>query len=45
MGKLTDDDLDIVKGHRQELSGKDSGALWNQEGEAEKTVDEFCKSL
>ena len=31
-GKLTDDDLDVVAGRREQLAGKDPGALWNRQG-------------
>ena len=42
-GKLTDDDLDIVEGKREELIGKIQEKYGIAKEEAEKQVDDFCK--
>jgi uncharacterized protein YjbJ (UPF0337 family) len=44
-GKLTNDDLDRIKGKRDQLEGKLQDAYGIQREEARKDVDEFCKSL
>ena len=31
-GKLTDDDLNAINGRRDQLEGKNPGALWNCQG-------------
>ena len=43
-GKLTDDDLDIVDGKREELSGRLQSRYGYAKEQAEEQVDEFCRS-
>ena len=43
-GKLTDDDLDVVDGKREELSGRLQSRYGYAKEHAEKEVDEFCRS-
>jgi uncharacterized protein YjbJ (UPF0337 family) len=43
-GKLTDDDLTVIKGHRQELVGKIQERYGIAKGEAEKQVDAWEKT-
>ena len=38
-GKLTDDDLDVIAGHREELVGKVQERYGIEKEEAEKQVD------
>ncbi|MBP7000360.1 CsbD family protein [Amaricoccus sp.] len=42
-GKLTDDDLQMVKGNRRELAGKIQSAYGVTKEEAEKQVDDWAK--
>ena len=43
-GKLTDDDLDIVDGKREELSGRLQSRYGYAKEHAEKDIEEFCRS-
>ena len=43
-GKLTDDDLDVVDGKREEPSGRLQSRYGYAKEHAEKEVDEFCRS-
>ena len=43
-GKLTDDDLDVIDGKREELAGKIQARYGCAKEKAEKEVDEFCHS-
>jgi len=43
-GKLTDDDLDVVAGKRDELEGRVQEAYGISREQAKKELDEFCKS-
>lgn len=44
-GKLTDDDLDVVQGKREELIGKVQEKYGMAREQAEQEVDEFGRSL
>jgi uncharacterized protein YjbJ (UPF0337 family) len=44
-GKLTDDDLEVVRGRRDQLTGKIQERYGIVKQEAEKQVDEFARSL
>jgi uncharacterized protein YjbJ (UPF0337 family) len=44
-GKLTDDDLEVVRGRRDQLIGKIQERYGIVKQEAEKQVDEFARSL
>lgn len=44
-GKLTDDDLDVIRGRRDQLIGKIQERYGIAKQEAEKQVDEFSKSF
>ncbi len=44
-GKLTNDDLDKIKGKREHLEGKLQEAYGIAREQASKDVDEFCKLL
>jgi uncharacterized protein YjbJ (UPF0337 family) len=44
-GKLTDDDLDVVNGRRQQLVGRIQERYGIAKEAAEKQVDEFVKAL
>jgi uncharacterized protein YjbJ (UPF0337 family) len=44
-GKLTDDDLDVVKGKRTELAGKIQNAYGKSREEAEREVDEWASRM
>jgi uncharacterized protein YjbJ (UPF0337 family) len=44
-GKLTDDDLDIVRGRRDQLAGRIQRAYGLSQDEAEKQVKEFERTL
>jgi len=41
-GKLTDDDIDVVKGNSKELAGKIQERYGIEREEAEKQVEEWC---
>lgn len=42
-GKLTNDDLDVIEGKREELVGRVQERYGIAKEEAEKQVDDFCK--
>jgi uncharacterized protein YjbJ (UPF0337 family) len=44
-GKLTDDDLDLIKGKRQELVGRIQSLYGKQKDEAEREVDDWGRTL
>lgn len=44
-GKLTDDDLEVVRGRRDQLIGKIQERYGVAKQEAEKQVDEFARSF
>lgn len=44
-GKLTDDDLDVIKGKREELVGKLQSKYGKQRDEVEKEVDRWIDSV
>ncbi len=44
-GKLTDDDLLVIEGKRDELAGKIQERYGYAKEQAEKELDDFCKSL
>jgi uncharacterized protein YjbJ (UPF0337 family) len=44
-GKLTDDDLDVIDGRRQELSGRIQKAYGVSKEEAERQIERFSSSL
>jgi uncharacterized protein YjbJ (UPF0337 family) len=43
-GKLTDDDLDVIAGKRDQLIGKLQKEYGYQKDQAEKELDEFCRT-
>jgi uncharacterized protein YjbJ (UPF0337 family) len=43
-GKLTDQDLEIIGGKKDQLVGKLQNAYGYQKEQAEKEVDEFCRN-
>ena len=44
-GKLTDDDLDVIRGRRDQLVGKIQERYGIVKQEAERQVDEFARSF
>jgi uncharacterized protein YjbJ (UPF0337 family) len=44
-GKLTDDDLDVINGRRQQLVGKIQERYGTAKDEAERQADEFVKTM
>lgn len=44
-GKLTDDDLLVIEGKRDELAGKIQERYGYAKEQAERELDDFCKSL
>ena len=44
-GKLTDDDLDVIKGKRTELAGRLQERYGYAQDEAEKQIDSWMKSI
>lgn len=44
-GKLTDDDLDVIDGRRQQLVGKLQERYSTAKEEAERQADEFVRSM
>ena len=44
-GKLTEDDVTVIKGKREELAGKLQERYGLAKDEAEKELDQFCRSL
>ena len=43
-GKLTDDDLDVIAGERDQLSGKLQKAYGISEGEADRQIADFAET-
>ena len=43
-GKLTNDDLDVIKGKRQQLEGKLQTSYGYSVDKAKEEVDSFCES-
>ncbi|PWT96159.1 MAG: hypothetical protein C5B53_10155 [Candidatus Melainabacteria bacterium] len=43
-GKLTDDDLKVIEGKRDQLSGKLQERYGYAKEKAEKELDEFCRT-
>ncbi|MCB9919787.1 MAG: CsbD family protein [Planctomycetes bacterium] len=43
-GKLTDDDLDVIAGKRDELEGRLQKAYGYTKEKAQQEIDTFCKS-
>lgn len=44
-GKLTDDDFDVIEGHRDQLSGKIQAYYGLTKEEAEKQIDEWQRKV
>ena len=44
-GKLTGDDLDMIKGHRKQLAGKIQERYGKAEEEVEKEVDDWLHRM
>jgi uncharacterized protein YjbJ (UPF0337 family) len=44
-GKLTDDDLDVIEGRREELEGRIQNAYGYEKDRARTEVDTWLKSL
>ena len=44
-GKLTDDDLDVAEGHRDQLSGRIQERYGISKEEADRQVDEWIRSV
>lgn len=44
-GKLTDDDLNQVAGHREELAGRIQERYGMAKDEAERALDDFVRTL
>lgn len=44
-GKLTDDDLDVIDGHREELSGRIQEVYGVSKDEAERQIERFSGTL
>ena len=44
-GKLTDDDLDVIEGKREQLAGRLQATYGIAKDEAERQIDEFEKSF
>ena len=42
-GKLTDDDIDVINGKREELAGRLQARYGYQKEQAEKAIDEWMK--
>jgi uncharacterized protein YjbJ (UPF0337 family) len=43
-GRLTDDDLNVIDGKREELAGTLQAKYGYQREQAEQEADEFCRS-
>ena len=43
-GKLTDDDLDVIAGKKDQLVGRIQQRYGCEKEQAEREVDEFCKT-
>lgn len=41
-GKLTDDELDVIEGRREELSGRIQAAYGKTKEEADREIDAWC---
>ena len=44
-GKLTDDDLDVIEGHRDQLVGKIQERYGYEKEQAEREVDDFSTRI
>jgi uncharacterized protein YjbJ (UPF0337 family) len=44
-GKLTDDDMTVIEGKREELAGRIQERYGCAKEQAEKELNDFCKSL
>jgi len=44
-GKLTDDDLEVIAGKREQLAGKLQERYGYEKARAEKELDEFSRAL
>jgi uncharacterized protein YjbJ (UPF0337 family) len=44
-GKLTDDDLDVIKGKRDQLVGKIQELYGLERGQAQREVEDFVRTL
>jgi uncharacterized protein YjbJ (UPF0337 family) len=44
-GKLTDDDLTLIEGKRDQLAGKLQQRYGYAKEEVEKRIDEFCNNI
>jgi len=44
-GKLTDDDVEVIAGKREQLAGRLQAAYGVAKDEAERQIDEFASSL
>mgnify|MGYP006290731823 CR=1 FL=1 len=44
-GKLTDDDIEQIAGHRDKLAGRIQERYGKSKEEAEREVDEFARSI
>lgn len=44
-GKLTDDDLDVIEGRREQLAGRLQSAYGIAKDEADRQINEFEKSF
>jgi uncharacterized protein YjbJ (UPF0337 family) len=42
-GRLTDDDLDVIEGNREQLEGRLLKRYGKAKAEIRKEVDEFCR--
>jgi uncharacterized protein YjbJ (UPF0337 family) len=42
-GKLTDDDLDVIAGRRDQLAGKLQTAYGKSKEEADQEIERFCR--
>lgn len=43
-GKLTNDDLDVIEGKADQLAGKIQQRYGKSKDEADREVDEFCRT-
>lgn len=44
-GKLTDDDLDVIEGRREELAGRLQSSYGIAKEEAERQIEKFARSV
>lgn len=42
-GRLTDDDLDVIKGRRDELAGRIQRIYGKTKEEADREIEDFCR--